>query len=183
MVVQNLSWRKIKDKGISEFKKLLVMFLYLWAIFGLFVLDQTLILQARGINYHAQGFAIINALVLAKVMLIAEDLKLGDRFHDRSLIYPIAYKACAFAIAFILFHIVEELAVGILKGRTVAESFPRIGGGSLKGILCVWGILFISLAPFFALKEIGRAIGNEELLNLVFRRGNREYRLTSTPEK
>jgi len=181
MAAQDLSWRKIRDVGISEFKKLLILFLYLWAVFFLYVLNQALILQQKGVSYHAHGFAVINALVLAKVMLIAEDLKLGDRFNRRSLIVPIAYKASAFAIVFILFHIVEEILVGVVKGRTIAESFPQIGGGSLTGVLCVWGIMFISLAPFFAVTEIGRVIGKEELWNLIFRRGSREYRLTSTP--
>lgn len=183
MAVQDSIWRKVRDKGMTEFKKMLVMFLYLWAVLGLYVLNQALILQERGVSYHAQGFAIINALVFAKVMLITEDLKLADRFDHRSLVVPIAFKACAFAIVFILFHIAEELAVGVIKGKTIAESFPRIGGGTLIGTLCVWGILFVSLAPFFAVREIGRVIGKEELWNLIFRRGSKEYRLTSTPEK
>ena len=181
MAVQSSIWRKVRDKGITEFKKMLVMFLYLWAVFGLYVLDQKLILQSRGIDYSAQGFAIINALVLAKVMLIADGLKLGHRFHHRSLIFPIVIKACVFAIVFMLFHVAEELAIGMIKGRGLAESIPRIGGGTLEGVLCVWGIMFISLAPFFAVVEIGRVIGKDELWRLVFRRGNKDYKLTVTP--
>ena len=53
------------------------MFLYLWVLFGLFVLNGTIILHQHGISFSSQGFAVISALVLAKVMLVAEDLKLG----------------------------------------------------------------------------------------------------------
>jgi hypothetical protein len=179
----NGRWRNLKTRVVHEFKSLLVMFLYLWVVFGLFVLDQTVILAKQNISYSAQGFALINALVLAKVMLVAEDLKLGHRFKDRPLIYPILYKACIFAILFILFHTLEKTLVGVLGGKTAAESFPHIGGGSLKGVLCVWAIMFVSLIPFFAIREIGRVIGEDELWNLIFRRGTKAYVLTSRPQQ
>lgn len=181
-VVLNGRWRNLKARGVHEFKRILVMFLYLWVIFGLFVLNQTVILAKHNISYSAQGFALINAFVLAKVMVVAEDLKLGHRFKDRPLIYPILYKACAFAIVFLLFHILEKVFVGVLGGKTAAESFPDIGGGTFKGVLCVWAIMFVSLIPFFAIREIGRVIGEAELWNLIFRRGTKAYVLTSRPQ-
>ena len=48
------------------------MFLYLWVLFGLFVLNERIILGQRGISLPLQGFAVLNALILAKVMLIAD---------------------------------------------------------------------------------------------------------------
>ena len=178
---QSQRWRNLTARGVHEFKPVLVMFLYLWAVFGLFVLEQSVTLAKQNVSYSAQGFAVINALVLAKVMLVAEDMKLGHRFKDRSLIYPVLYKACAFAILFFVFHILEKLLVGMLGGKTAAESFPQIGGGSLKGVLCVWAIMSVSLIPFFAIREIGRVIGENELWNLMFRRGTKVFTLRSTP--
>ena len=43
-----------------------------------------------------------------------------------------------------------------------------MGGGSLKGILVVGIIMFFVLMPFFALKEIGRDIGDGKLYELFF---------------
>jgi hypothetical protein len=175
-------WRNLMVKGVGELKRFLVMFLYLWMVFGLFVLDQQVILAKQNISYSAQGFAIINALVLAKVMLVAEDLKLGHRLMDRSLIYPVVHKAGIFAIAFILFHILEEMLVDVVGGKTAAESFPQIGGGTAKGALCVWAIMFVSLLPFFAIREIGRVIGERELWSLMFRRGTKVFTLRAEPQ-
>jgi hypothetical protein len=59
----------------------------------LFVVQENIILRQRGISFSAisfsaQGFALFNALVLAKVMLVAEDLDLGRWMKRRPLIYP-----------------------------------------------------------------------------------------------
>ena len=159
------------------------MFLYLWVLFGLFVIHQSIILAQEHINYKAQGFAIINALILAKVMLIGEDLHLGKRFEDKPLIYSIFYKSLVFAVFFIGFHIIEEVVVGVIRGRTIAQSFPAIGGGSLQGILSVGAIVFVALIPFFAFREIGRVIGKSELWFLLISRGKRAYTLQSRPQQ
>jgi hypothetical protein len=168
MAATNHQMRDLKARGIEELKRFIVIFIYLWAIFGLFVLNQAVIL--RQTSYLSQGFALINAAILAKVMLIAEDLKLGTRFEHRPLIYSVIYKALVFSILFMLFHIGEEVLVGLWRGKAIAASVPRLGGGTLGGALCVWGILFVSLIPFFAFSEIGRVIGNRQLWDLMFRR-------------
>src|SRR5437763_14430 len=72
-----------------EVLELLAMFLYLMVPIGLFVLHQAMFKREEGINVGATGVAFINALVLAKVMLIAEDMGLGSRWRDRPLIWPI----------------------------------------------------------------------------------------------
>jgi hypothetical protein len=98
------------------------MFLYLWVLFALFVLHQSIILAQEHINYQAQGFAIVSALILAKVMLIGEDLHLGSELRDKPLIYSILYKSLVFSVFLIGFHIVEEVVVGLIRGRSVAQN-------------------------------------------------------------
>jgi hypothetical protein len=180
---QNKHKPSLKEKAAFQLKEFLGMFLYLWVLFDLFVIHQSIILAQEHINYKAQGFAIINALILAKVMLIGEDLHLGKRFEDKPLIYSIFYKSLVFAVFFIGFHIIEEVVVGVIRGRTIAQSFPAIGGGSLQGILSVGAIVFVALIPFFAFREIGRVIGKSELWFLLISRGKRAYTLQSKPQQ
>ena len=169
-VARNQRWRKLTAKGVHELRQLSLMFFYLWVTFGLYVLNESVILARQHISVAAQGFAVVNALIFAKVMLIADDLRFGERFKDRPLIYPITYKAFAFSVLFIVVHICEKILVGVWHGDSAASSFPQIGGGTLTGLLCVGAILFVSLLPFFAFREIGRAIGENRLWNLMFRR-------------
>jgi hypothetical protein len=161
---------KLAERGRDEFRRFLVMFVYLWVVFGLFVLNETVILGERHVSFTAQGFALINAAVMAKVMLIAEALKLGRRFEHLPLIYPVVHKSALFAAVFIAFHAVERILVGVMGGRSVLDSMPLIGGGTWRGVLTVWAIMTISLLPFFALREIGRSLGEGRLWNLMFRR-------------
>jgi hypothetical protein len=176
--------RNLKGRLVHEIKQLFFMFFYLWLVCGLFVLNQTVVLGERNINYTAvHGFAFINALVLAKVMLVAEDVRFAHRFENRALIYPILYKAAAFAILFVVAYALEKVVVGLLAGETASASLPYLGTDTSKGVLCLLAIIFVSLIPFFTIREIGRVIGGRELWNLVFRRGTRVYTLTSSPRQ
>ena len=82
---------RLIDRAVGEARRFAVMFFYLWVLFGLFVLNERIILGKQGISFSSHGFAIINAFVLAKVMLTFEHLNIG-RFVTRGpLIYKIFY--------------------------------------------------------------------------------------------
>jgi hypothetical protein len=68
---------------------------------------------------------------------------------------------------------VEEVLVGIFKGKTIEDSIPSIGGGSPTGVFFVAIILAVALIPFFALREIGRVIGERELHSVIFTDGQK----------
>jgi multidrug resistance efflux pump len=78
------------------------------------------------------------------------------------------FKSAVFAALLICFHIIEETFIGIFHGKTFFQSIPSIGGGKLQGILMVGVIMFVVLMPFFAFRELDRAIGTEELRSLLF---------------
>ena len=162
------STRTLRQRGVDEMRRFLVMFLYLWVSFGLFALHERIILSQHGMSFSSQGFAVINALVMAKVMLIAEDLNLGHWLHGRPLIYPILHESFVFAILFICFHIIEHVVVGLFRGENFATSVPAIGGGGLAGVLCVALILFFTLVPFFAFRDVSRELGPGRLNTLLF---------------
>ena len=85
--------RNLLGKIIDEIKKFLGMAVYLWVMFGLMALHASVVLAERQMSYQFYGFAIVNSLILAKVMLVAEDLHFGENFKDRPLVYPILFKA------------------------------------------------------------------------------------------
>ena len=178
--------RGLKQRIVDEVVKFLIAALYLWVVFGVFALHESVVSGKNHIDFHFYGLAVVNALILGKVMLVAGDLHFADWFKDRPLFYPILCKAVAFAILFLVFYVVEEVIVGMVKGETIRESIPTIGGGSPRDVLFVGIILSIALIPFFAFREIGRVIGERELHALLFfkRDPNRslpEIRSGSTP--
>jgi len=158
---------RLKEKGVTEARKLFWIFAYLWVLLGLFALHKSIVLNEPDLVYH-QGFAVINALVLAKIIFIAEAFQVADHLKKKPLIYPIMYKSAVFALILISFHTLEEILRGIWHGKTVAESITALDGGRLVEILVIGVIMFVVLMPFFALREIARDIGDDKLFEQFF---------------
>jgi hypothetical protein len=160
----------LKERASEEFKRFLVIFLYLWVVFGLLSLHKSIILEQRHLDYQEHTFAFINAFVFAKVLLTAEHFHLGTRFSHKPLIYPILHKCFIFTVVLISFHIIESAVVGVWHGHAVADSLPPMLGWNPKGLLAVGAMCFILLLPFFGFREITRVIGRREMRALLFER-------------
>jgi hypothetical protein len=160
----------LKERAFEEFKRFVAIFLYLWIVFGLLLIHKNLVLSQRHLDYGEHTFAIINALVFAKVLLLGEGLHLGRRFENKPLIYPILYKCLVFSIVLIGFHVVETVAVGVWHGNTIVDSVPPLLGWSPKGLLAVGFTCFVLLLPFFGFREIARVMGRPEMRILLFGR-------------
>ena len=146
-----------------------MLFLYLWILFGVFVLNQGVVLREHGINFAMQGFAFINALVFAKVMMLFEVFDPGRWLRKRRpLIYPILYETLLLTVLFLVAHVLEKTIEGLLRGKTIADSLPGIGGGGLPGFLSITVILFIALIPFFGLRNLSLAMGEGRLYAMMF---------------
>jgi hypothetical protein len=149
-----------------------VMFLYLWVVFGLFALHESILKAQEHQDYRIQGFAILNALILSKVMLVGEGLQLARGRRDSRPILVIFNKSLAFAVLFIVFHILESIIVGVAHGETIAASFPQVAGGRLLDIIALGVIVSVCLVPFFAFREVSHDLGEGRLWQLlVTRRG------------
>jgi hypothetical protein len=152
----------LRARLLEELKSFLIIFSYLWLVFLVFLVHEWTVLASHQIGFRFYGLAVVNALVLSKIMLIAEVLHFADRLKDKPLIYPITFKSVAFSVLLVVAYIVEEIAVGLFRGKTMAESFPEIGGGGVVGVLTTGAIMCVALVPFFSFREIARAIGEAE---------------------
>lgn len=157
----------IKRKAIEATKEYLVIVVYLWVILGLFAVYRAVIL-AQDVSDLERGIVIINALVLGKIMLIAKEFHLGEVYKDRPLIYPTLVKSALFSIVLAFFKLLEEAVRGLFKGESVQHSISNIAGGTWQGILCMTGILFVVLIPFFGFAELQGVFGEAKLRQLFF---------------
>lgn len=164
----------LKERAVHEFRQFVIMFLYLFVMFGLLRIHESIILEQHSIDLTGYGFALVNALILAKVMLVADGFHLGRNFEDKPLIYPILFKSLLFAIVFMCFHVVEDTLIGMWHGKTLLESVPGFGGGGFKGVVSVGVLESFALVPFFAFTEMSRAFGAGALQTILFKRGPKE---------
>jgi hypothetical protein len=163
--------RTLKQKAYQGLKEYLAISFYLWLVFGLFVLYKSVLLSElseQRFSLVAHGVALFNALALAKVMLVAQELHFADYFKEKPLIYPTLFKSVAFAIVLGCFKILEEGGVGWYHHKSFSESITEIGGGTLWGILVLMAILAVLLIPFFGFSELRGIFGEDKLQKLFF---------------
>jgi hypothetical protein len=161
----NRAWKT----AIRQGRQLFWVFLYLWALLGLFSIYRSLILHESSIFYH-EGFAVINAWALAKAILIAEKFRMSERLKSAPMVFPVVLKSAVFAVLLMTCYSIEALIAGIWQGKTILESVPPVADGSMMGMLVITFVLFVVLLPFAALREIDQDLGGRILLQRFFRR-------------
>jgi hypothetical protein len=106
---QSKGAHSLTAKAVEEFRRFVVLFFYLWVLFAMFVLNQSIVLREEGIPFIAQGVALVNALVLAKVMLLFEAFDPGRWLRRRPLIYPILYESFLLTVLFLVVYVLEKV--------------------------------------------------------------------------
>jgi hypothetical protein len=177
--------RSLKATVADEFRRFLVLFFYLWILFGVFVLNQGVVLREHGINFAMQGFAFFNALVFAKVMMLFEVFDPGRWLRKRPLIYPILYESLFLTVLFLIAHVLEKTIEGLFRGKTLTESMPALTGAGLPGFVSITVILFIALIPFFGLRNLNLAMGEGRLYAMMFEKPSARdgERRSATPSR
>ncbi len=121
--------------------------------------------MAAGVGVYAGG---VFEPKLAELLSIAFDASIthmyapGTRRHIR--IDP-----ALFAVLFLVVHVLEEIIVGIVHGRSAASSVPAIGQGGLPGAITAAVILFFVLLPYFLFTGLSRIIGEDRFKGLLLK--------------
>ncbi len=165
MTSENSVSKNRKEKAKHELKELLIIFFYLAFFFCALVTYSTLLLNEYHVKYLNYAFALINALVITKVVMIGEYAKVGKRYEARALFVSAIWKAFVFSLLVFAFHIVEEIIKRMIHGADVAKASNNIRFDELAGRGLVVFCVFI---PFFAFREFRRVMGEEEFRALVF---------------
>jgi hypothetical protein len=159
----------LKARARAEFVRFLVLFVYLWLIFSLFQIHEYLVLAKLNLPFFKLGAALVNALVFAKIMLLADKVRIGDWFAGRPLIVPILMRAIGLAAMFIVAHLLEEGVEAWWHGESLAARLPDHGGGP-PGLAATAALIAVSLIPFLAFEEMELALGPGTLRGLLLAR-------------
>jgi hypothetical protein len=161
----------LKERAIEEFKVFWIIAIYLWIFLGSFTIYRRLIIAETGTAYLHYGVAVIEALVIAKVILIGGMFGFTRRFDDRPLIVPVLYKSILFAILVLLFGVVEHLVEGWLRKQGLFGGLREIGDLGTYELGARVLMLIVAFVPFFAFGEIGRVLGPHKLAAMFFGKG------------
>ena len=159
-----------KEKALDDMKKYAALTLYLWVMFFLLAMYRKLLLKENGIDPLTQSYAIVNALVFAKVLLLSEILDIGAALRKRVFVWVVLGRTAIFTALLMAFHVVEEAIRALIKGQSLADSMLHLGGGSWLGVWVFAGLMFVMLLPLTAFREISFVLGKGVLWGIMTRR-------------
>ena len=158
-----------KQKVVHEIRELLAIFAYLAVFFLVFKFYTRLVLEEQRHQLFAYGLTVLKALVLAKIILTADMLHIGERFQQRPLIIPTVYKTITFSLFTLVFEILEHIILGVFHDKGVSEVIAEIldkGWPHLAGMTLV---VFVAFLPFFAFRETDLRCGVEQLPDMFIK--------------
>src|SRR5215472_14661670 len=117
----------LKERAIEEFRLFWIIALYLWVFLGSFIVYRRLILAETGVTYLHYGIALVEALIIAKVILIGKLFGFTRRFEDKPLIVPVLYKSILFGILVLLFGVAERLVEGWFRKQGLVGGLREVG--------------------------------------------------------
>ncbi|TFU01113.1 hypothetical protein EUV02_12430 [Polymorphobacter arshaanensis] len=155
-----------KEKFNHEMTALFWAFLYLFILFGMLRLYGNVLLAKNGDVEIRYGLAALNALIFAKVILIGNWMHIGQKSDDRPLLVSVLAKSVAFSGFFIAFHFFEEAVVGLFHHKSLSEIIT-LDSTQLQAAMVASVIFGVAMIPYFAIREVTRAIGWERLKVLL----------------
>jgi len=154
-----------KQKIKHELREMTELFVYLAFFFVALAVYDMLLLRRYSVEYLTITFALLNAAVITKVIMIGEYAKLGRRHEEKALLISAVWKAFVFGLLVFAFHVIEEVIKRLIHGEDMARASRELRLEQFAGRAIV---VFCVFVPLFAFREFRRAMGEEEFRSLVF---------------
>ena len=140
---------------------------YFFVAFQLLAFSRALILKQYGIQVSTFVNATIAALIVAKVVLIADQLPIINRFPNKPLIYNIAWKTFIYLVAALLARYVEKLIPFVREYKHIAIAnrhlFTEVVWPHFW-LVQIW--LLVCFFMYCTIREIGRVLGHKRLRSM-----------------
>jgi hypothetical protein len=161
-----LSKSSVSERLIDETKEFLVIAVYLGVCFLALAYLKASILHAQGVPFAPFGFAIAKALICAKFVMLGRLFHLGERSKHLPLLWTTLHRSLVFLVLLLALNALEEIIVGLIHHRPVADSVAELGGGTLGQMVATSIVMLLVLIPFFAFRSLGEVVGEHNLVRV-----------------
>jgi hypothetical protein len=152
-----------------EMRAYLVNTVFLLAVLIAFVNYRTLALEEYDVAVLQYGWAVVEAMILGKLVLIGEMLHLGKRFEHMPIAVSVLWKTLVFMVFVAAFMVAEHAVKALIHHKSLGEELGLNRIVELE-MLARLQLLFVAFLPLFTYRELGRVMGQERLDALLFRR-------------
>ncbi len=162
---------KLLTLAKKEFLEVLPTTIFFFFAFHVIALTNALMLKEHGIDIANQAAATIGALLVAKVILVADKLPWINKFPYKPLMYNVAWKTLIYVGCTMVVRFVEHLIPFLLEHErldiAIRHHFSEVVWSHFWAIQ-IW--LLVLFLVYSAGRELVRALGSERVLDIFFRR-------------
>ena len=159
-----------KQKLVHEMVEYYLNFVYLAFFLVAFTWYRRLILAEYNIQFLEYGVPLVEAAVLAKVIMVGDLLGLARGLEHKPLIVPTFYRAVTFSVWVGVFSVLEQTIRGLLHGQGLTGGVAELASKGRYELLAQCLVIFGAFIPFFAFKELERVLGQDKLRGLFWSR-------------
>jgi hypothetical protein len=160
---------KVAAKLKEEFLKLLPPTIFFFIALHIIALIRSLMMKAAGISALSSVSIAIAALVMGKVVLLADMLPMINRFPDKPLIYNVAWKTFIYLLVSLLIHYLEHLIdFWRQTGSLVAGNRKLLEEMVWSQFWAIQIMLLVLIIMYCTVHELVRVIGKEKTLRILF---------------
>lgn len=159
----------LKQRVRDELLDLLPPTIFFLIAFHIIAISRSLLLRQYGVGVSAVAGATVGALVVGKVVLLADHLPFINRFPEKPLIYNVVWKTVVYVLAALVVHYLEHLVPIWWREGDLSAANHRLLDEIVWPhfwVIQLW--LVVLLFVYCALREFIRAVGRREVLRMFF---------------
>ena len=166
-------WSRIGTVLLHEFRAVIPPTLFFFVGFNLVLFTKRLFLEQYLVEYAGFFIATTGALIVGKVVLVADKLPLLRRFDYAPLAYPVLFKTLVYTVLVAAVRLIEALihyllAGGVLGGGHFIEHV--LGEFSWSRFIATQLWIFVLFLVWVTANELNTLIGDGELFRIFFTR-------------
>jgi hypothetical protein len=172
---KSVGWKSKLKAGMIEYY---LDFMYLAFFLVAFAWYRRLILAEYDILYLSYWMPLVEAAVLAKVIMIGDLLRFGRGLERKPLLVPTVFRTLLFGVYVGLFSVLERTIRGLLHGEGLSAGLAELASKGRYELLAQCVVMACAFVPFFAFKELEGVLGKDKLRELFWGRG-----VTTAPQE
>ncbi len=164
---------------LDAFRHILPPTLYFFVAFNLIVFTTNLMVHDYWFRLSGFLVATTTALVVGKAVLVANQIRLIDRFRGAPLIQPILYRTVFYTLIVLVVRILERFVHLAIDDRGFTLAFGEaLDDFSWRRFAAIQIWLFTCFLIYVTATELSALLGEGQLFRLFFRHRSNQHRLT-----
>jgi len=161
--------QKIFSTIKHEFLQVLPPTIFFFVAFNVISVTKALMLRELGIDFSGFAAATVGALLVGKVVLVADKIPVVNKFPEKPLIYNVVWKTMIYMVAVFIVRYVEHMIPFIREFGSLVVAHQHLMDEVIWSRF--WSIQIWLLVLFFvysSLHELVHFIGRKEVVAMFF---------------